>query len=198
MRIPTPRPLNVNSSTRHLPMRSFQVPKLMSTGACSRSAFTLLTPATCLILVTTLSSKNQDGMIPYTEISPSEALTSSSARDKSGHKTNAAHTRCQSKIEKGLFRRRRHLVIRQMHRFQDQTFCCGHTHPSQIHDQIISVRVAPVDAKQRHEPATAGLVHCFDMTARCCSGEFFSHLNLAAPHFNRRSQKDFYNVLDIG
>src|SRR5262249_28449791 len=73
-------------------------------GSMFKVCFHTFNPATCLILVTTLSSKNQDGMIPYTEISPSEALTSSSARDKSGHKTNAARTRAaRAKSRKACF-----------------------------------------------------------------------------------------------
>src|SRR5215813_13630969 len=69
-------------------------------------------------------------------------------------------------VVEGLFGCGSGLILVELRCLDNHTLCSLSAHLTDIENQIIPIRVAPIRAEHRHEAAAAGLIDLFDILAR--------------------------------
>src|SRR5262245_7334130 len=84
--------------------------------------------------------------------------------------------------------------------------CClyNHTlrplsaHPAHVENKVKAIRIAPIRAEHRHEPAAAGLIDLFYIMARRHVGQTLPCPDWFDAKFNGRGQKYFQHMANTG
>src|SRR4030095_945152 len=104
----------------------------------------------------------------------------------------------ESEIVERLFGCGRGLILVELRRFDNDALRPLSAHRAHVQNKVKTIRIAPIGAEHRHEPAAAGLIDLFYIMARGHVSQTLPWPDLFDAKFKRRGQKYFQHMANTG
>ena len=104
----------------------------------------------------------------------------------------------ESEVVESLVGSGSRLVLFELCCLDDHTFRPFSAHLAHVQNKVKTIRIAPIGAEHRHEPAAARLVDFFYIMARGHLSQTLPRPDLFDAKFDWRGQKHFQHVPDTG
>src|SRR5262245_5154805 len=104
----------------------------------------------------------------------------------------------KSEIVERLFGCVSGLILVELRRFDNHTLRPFSAHPTHVENKVKAIRIAPIRAEHRHEPAAAGLIDLFYIMTRRHVSQTLPCSDLFDAKFNGRGQKYFQHMANTG